>query len=114
MIATNVAETSLTIPGIKYVVDCGRAKEKVFDKYLQTSKFEIQWISRASAEQRAGRAGRTGPGYCYRLYSAAVFSKMDEFSQPEILKTPLDQVVLQLKSIGAKDLLMFPFVTLPP
>lgn len=114
VISTNVAETSLTIPGIRYVVDCGRAKEKVFDKYLQISKFVVQWISRASAEQRAGRAGRTGPGYCYRLYSAALYSKMDEFSEPEILKTPLDQIVLQLKSIGAKDLLHFPFVTMPP
>lgn len=65
----------------------------------------MAWISRASAEQRAGRAGRTGPGYCYRLYSSALFSKMDEFSEPEILKTPLDQIVLLLKSLGAKDLL---------
>lgn len=114
VLATNVAETSVTIPGIKYVIDSGRSKEKVYDKYLHTSKFEVQWISRASAEQRAGRAGRTGPGYCYRLYSAALFSKMDEFTEPEILKSPLDQTILQLKSIGAKDLLQFPFVTMPP
>ena len=85
-----MAETSLTIPGIRYVVDSGRSKEKVFDEKLQFSKFCIEWISRASAEQRMGRAGRTGPGHVYRLYSSALFSKMDEFSQPEILKTPLD------------------------
>jgi ATP-dependent RNA helicase DHX37/DHR1 len=90
VVATNVAETSLTIPGMRYVVDSGRSKEKVFDKMLQMSKFTVQWISRASAEQRAGRAGRTGPGHCYRLYSSALYSKMDEFSQPEILKSPLD------------------------
>jgi ATP-dependent RNA helicase DHX37/DHR1 len=58
------------------------------------SKFIVQWISRASAEQRAGRAGRTGPGHCYRLFSSALFSKLDEFSQPEILKMPLDQTIL--------------------
>ena len=100
VVATNVAETSLTIPNVRYVVDCGRSKEKLYDTKLQVSKFAIQWISRASAEQRTGRAGRTGPGQCYRLYSSALFSKMDEFSDPEILKAPLDQTVLQLKAIG--------------
>ena len=77
VVATNVAETSLTIPGIRYVVDCGRAKEKSYDKNLQISKFSVEWISQASAEQRAGRAGRTGPGHCYRLFSSAVYGRMD-------------------------------------
>ena len=86
VVCTNVAETSLTIPGVKYVVDSGRSKEKIYDKRLQMSKFTVQWISRASAEQRAGRAGRTGPGHCYRLYSSALFSKLEEFSKPEILR----------------------------
>jgi ATP-dependent RNA helicase DHX37/DHR1 len=94
VVATNVAETSLTIPGIRYVVDCGRSKEKQFDKNLQISKFSVQWISQASAEQRAGRAGRTGPGHCYRLFSSAVYGRMDQFSKPEILKSPLDQTLL--------------------
>jgi ATP-dependent RNA helicase DHX37/DHR1 len=76
VVATNVAETSITIPGIRYVVDSGRSKEKVFDKRLQVSQFKIGWISQASAEQRAGRAGRTGAGHCYRLFSAALFSKL--------------------------------------
>ena len=67
----------------------------------------------ASAEQRAGRAGRTGPGHCYRLYSSALFSKMEEFSDPEILKAPLDQTILQLKAIGTQDVFKFPFVTMP-
>lgn len=74
----------------------------------------MQWISKASAEQRAGRAGRVGPGHCYRLFSAALFSKIDDYSQPEILKAPLDQTLLQLKSIGVEDLLKFPYVTKPP
>lgn len=114
VVATNVAETSITIPNIKYVVDSGRSKEKLFDKRLQVSQFQVSWISQASAEQRAGRAGRTGPGHCYRLYSAALFSKLPHYSDPEILKTPLEQTLLQLKAIGVEDLLQFPYVTRPP
>ena len=72
VLATNVAETSLTIPGIRYVFDCGRAKEKKYDPTTGVQSFEVGWISKASANQRAGRAGRTGPGHCYRLYSSAV------------------------------------------
>ena len=76
VISTNVAETSITIPGIRYVVDCGRQKEKVLDTHsLAVSSFEVRWISKASAEQRKGRAGRTGPGHCYRLYSSAFFDQ---------------------------------------
>jgi ATP-dependent RNA helicase DHX37/DHR1 len=85
-----VAETSLTIPNIRYVVDSGKAKEKVYDTKLQLSSFSVQWVSKASSEQRAGRSGRTGPGHCYRLYSSALFSKIKDFSDPEILKAPLD------------------------
>jgi len=76
VVATNVAETSITIPNIRYVVDSGRSKEKVYDRRLQLSRFEVKWIAQSSAEQRAGRAGRTGPGHCYRLYSSALFSKL--------------------------------------
>lgn len=64
--ATNVAETSLTIPGIKYVVDCGKVKKRFYDKITGVSSFRVTWISQASANQRAGRAGRTEPGHCYR------------------------------------------------
>jgi ATP-dependent RNA helicase DHX37/DHR1 len=96
------------------VVDSGKAKEKVFDDRLQMSAFKVQWISQASAEQRAGRAGRTAPGHCYRLYSAALYSKLPDHSEPEILKTPLPQTLLQLKSIGVEDLIRFPYVTIPP
>jgi ATP-dependent RNA helicase DHX37/DHR1 len=91
VVATNIAETSLTIPGIKYVVDCGRVKERVYDKSRGVESFQIGWISKASAAQRTGRAGRTGPGHCYRLYSSAVFERdFAQFSEPEILKYPIE------------------------
>jgi len=99
ILATNVAETSLTIPGIRYVFDCGRAKEKKFDRMTGVQTFDIDWISKASADQRKGRAGRTGPGHCYRLYSSAVFERdFAQFAEPEIQRAPIEGVVLQLKS----------------
>nr|OQO30383.1 hypothetical protein B0A51_02343 [Rachicladosporium sp. CCFEE 5018] len=116
VLATNVAETSLTIPDIRYVFDCGRSKEKVYDTSagpgIQT--FEIDWISKASAAQRTGRAGRTGPGHCYRLYSSAVFEEFfAEHAVPEVLRTPLENVVLQLKSMEIENVVNFPFPTPP-
>lgn len=102
VIATNVAETSLTIPGIKYVVDTGREKVKNFNSSNGMETFEVQWISKASAAQRAGRAGRTGPGHCYRLYSSAAFGNFPGFSKAEITKVPVDGVVLLMKSMGIK------------
>ncbi|ETL82323.1 hypothetical protein L917_17499 [Phytophthora nicotianae] len=114
VVATNVAETSLTIPGIKYVVDAGRTKERVFDLANGISSFEVQWISKASADQRAGRAGRTGPGHCYRLYSSAVYdTEFQKFSSPEILCQPIDDLVLQMKAMGIHNVLQFPFPTPP-
>lgn len=113
VLATNVAETSLTIPGIRYVFDCGRAKEKRYDLITGVQSFEVGWVSKASADQRSGRAGRTGPGHCYRLYSSAVFERdFEQFAAPEILRTPLEGVVLQLKSMGA-PVANFPFPTPP-
>lgn len=100
ILATNVAETSLTIPGVRYVFDCGRAKERRFDKESGVQSYEIGWISKASANQRSGRAGRTGPGHCYRLYSSAVYERdFREFADPELLRMPIEGVVLQLKSM---------------
>jgi ATP-dependent RNA helicase DHX37/DHR1 len=131
VVATNVAETSLTIPGIRYVIDSGRAKEvnrfstshsAVISRALQRrhniangiQSFQINWISKASAAQRAGRAGRTGPGHCYRLYSSAVFENyFDEFSQPEILRVPIEGVVLQMKCMHIDTVANFPFPTPP-
>ena len=113
VVSTNIAETSITIPNIKYVVDCGREKQKVYDSQLRMSKFMISWVSKASADQRAGRAGRTGPGHCYRLFSSALFGKMTQYATPEILWVPIDQTILQLKSLGVNDLVKFPFITSP-
>lgn len=104
VVATNVAETSLTIiPGIKYVVDTGREKVKNYNSCNGMESYEVQWISKASAAQRAGRAGRTGPGHCYRLYSSAVFNNiLPDFSLAEISKVPIHGVVLLLKSMLIK------------
>ncbi|KAL8847331.1 MAG: hypothetical protein Q9221_007614 [Calogaya cf. arnoldii] len=114
VLATNVAETSLTIPGIRYVFDCGRAKEKKYDQLTGVQSFEIGWISKASASQRAGRAGRTGPGHCYRLYSSAVYERdFKEHAEPEILRMPVEDVVLQLKSMDLQHVVNFPFPTPP-
>lgn len=114
VLATNVAETSLTIPGIKYVFDCGRAKEKQYDLTTGVQRFQIDWISKASANQRTGRAGRTGPGHCYRLYSSAVYEgEFAEYTDPEILRTPIEGVVLQMKSMGLHNVINFPFPTPP-
>lgn len=100
VVATNVAETSLTIPGIKYVVDTGREKVKNYNSSNGMETYEIQWISKASAAQRAGRAGRTSPGHCYRLYSSAVYNNIfPDFSLAEISKVPVDGVVLLMKSM---------------
>lgn len=138
VVATNVAETSLTIPGIRYgthalrsshdgdlahmhdratscavelsfyagralryVVDAGRAKTKVLDPSSGVHHFDVRWISQAAATQRAGRAGRTGPGHCYRLFSSAVFTdQCPEHTAPEIANTALEGVVLQMHALG--------------
>lgn len=114
IVATNVAETSLTIPGVKYVVDCGRSKERKYNESNGVQSFEIGWVSKASAGQRSGRAGRTGPGHCYRLYSSAVFERdFEQFSSPEILRMPVESVVLQMKSMAIQNVLNFPFPTPP-
>lgn len=95
ILATNVAETSLTIPGIRYVVDCGRSKERNFDKTTGVQSFDIGWVSKASAMQRAGRSGRTGPGHCYRLYSSAIYERdFPEFAEAEILRMPIEGMLV--------------------
>lgn len=114
VVATNVAETSLTIPGIKYVVDTGREKVKNYDHSNGMETYEVQWISKASAAQRAGRAGRTGPGHCYRLYSSAVFNNiLPDFSMAEIMKVPVEGVILLMKSMDIDKVANFPFPTPP-
>ncbi|NWS67115.1 DHX37 helicase, partial [Crotophaga sulcirostris] len=114
VVATNVAETSLTIPGIKYVVDCGKVKKRFYDKITGVSSFRVTWISQASANQRAGRAGRTEPGHCYRLYSSAVFMDFEKFSAPEITRRPVEDLILQMKALNIEKVINFPFPTPPP
>ncbi|KAK4687994.1 ATP-dependent RNA helicase DHX37/DHR1, partial [Tremellales sp. Uapishka_1] len=114
IVSTNVAETSLTIPGIRYVVDSGRAKERQYDPSTGVQSFQVSWISKASSQQRAGRAGRTGPGHCYRLYSSALYEDYFEaFPKPEILRMPIEGVVLQMKSMNIDAVVNFPFPTPP-
>lgn len=116
VVATNVAETSVTVPGVAYVVDSGRVKEKIFKGSSSSllSSFEVRWVSQASAEQRMGRAGRTGPGHCYRLYSSAVYDQQFEsFREPEVLRVPADSIVLRLRAMGILHVHKFPFPTKP-
>eukprot|EP00178_Gracilaria_changii_P015190 TRINITY_DN4256_c0_g1_i1.p1 TRINITY_DN4256_c0_g1~~TRINITY_DN4256_c0_g1_i1.p1 ORF type:complete len:917 (-),score=160.82 TRINITY_DN4256_c0_g1_i1:2291-4969(-) len=116
VVATNVAETSVTVPGISYVVDSGRVKEKVYrtGKSGLLSAYEVRWVSKASAEQRAGRAGRIGAGHCYRLYSSAVFDQQfEEYRAPEIVRVPADSIVLRLRAMGIRHVEKFPFPTRP-
>ncbi|XP_072103683.1 probable ATP-dependent RNA helicase DHX37 [Mobula birostris] len=113
VVATNVAETSLTIPNIKYVVDCGKVKKRFYDKVTGVSSFKVTWISQASSNQRAGRAGRTEPGHCYRLYSSAVFADFEKFSAAEITRRPVDDLVLQMKDLNIEKVINFPFPTPP-
>jgi ATP-dependent RNA helicase DHX37/DHR1 len=114
IIATNVAETSITIPGISYVVDSGRHKCRNFKSETGVASYDIMWISKAAADQRAGRAGRTGPGHCYRLYSSSMYSRhMDAFALPEVLTRPLEDVVLSMKAMKLSNISDFPFPTPP-
>ncbi|OHE91085.1 helicase associated domain-containing protein [Colletotrichum orchidophilum] len=115
IIATNIAETSLTVDGIKYVVDAGYSKMKVYNPKMGMDTLQITPISQANASQRSGRAGRTGPGKAFRLFTEKAF-KEELYMQtiPEIQRTNLSNTVLMLKSLGVKDLLDFDFMDPPP
>jgi ATP-dependent helicase HrpA len=113
VLATNVAETSLTVPGIRYVVDLGTARISRYSRRTKVQRLPIEPISQASANQRAGRCGRLGPGICLRLYSEEDFSVRAPFSEPEILRTNLASVVLQMAAIGLGDIADFPFLDSP-
>ena len=115
IVATNIAETSLTVDGICYVVDSGYIKIKVYNPRIGMDALQIYPESQANANQRAGRAGRTGPGYCFRLFSEDAYKhEMLTMTVPEIQRTNLAHVVLLLKSIGVEDLLKFDFMDAPP
>ncbi|KAI7754434.1 hypothetical protein M8C21_019224, partial [Ambrosia artemisiifolia] len=115
VLATNIAETSLTIDGIKYVIDPGYVKMKSYNPRTGMESLQVKPISKASANQRAGRSGRTGPGKCFRLYTAYhYYNELDDNTVPEIQRTNLASVVLSLKRLGIRDLLNFDFMDPPP
>ncbi|MFT4158037.1 MAG: ATP-dependent RNA helicase HrpA [Microbacterium sp.] len=113
VLATNVAETSLTVPGIKYVIDTGTARISRYSNRSKVQRLPIEPISQASANQRSGRAGRTSDGIAIRLYGEDDFDRRPEFTEPEILRTSLASVVLQMLSLGFGDITEFPFLTPP-
>ncbi|XP_014681833.1 PREDICTED: pre-mRNA-splicing factor ATP-dependent RNA helicase PRP16-like [Priapulus caudatus] len=115
IVATNIAETSLTVDGIMFVVDAAYCKLKVFNPRIGMDALQVYPISQANANQRSGRAGRTGPGRCYRLYTERQYKEeMLTATVPEIQRTNLANVVLLLKSLGVQDLLQFHFMDAPP
>jgi ATP-dependent helicase HrpA len=113
VLATNVAETSLTVPGIRYVVDAGTARISRYSQRTKVQRLPIEPVSQASANQRAGRCGRLADGVCIRLYSEEDFESRPEFTEPEILRTSLASVILQMTALGLGDVARFPFVDPP-
>ena len=113
IVATNVAETSITVPGIETVIDTGLARISHYNVRSGITSLPISRISRASCEQRAGRCGRTGPGTCIRLYSEEDFDNRSSFTLPEILRSNLAEVILQMISLGLSDPRKFPFLEMP-
>ncbi|QPE03837.1 ATP-dependent RNA helicase HrpA [Microbacterium schleiferi] len=113
ILATNVAETSLTVPGIRYVIDTGTARISRYSARSKIQRLPIEAISQASAQQRSGRAGRTAPGIAIRLYAEDDFAGRPEFTEPEVLRTNLAAVLLQMMALGMGDVAAFPFLTPP-
>jgi ATP-dependent helicase HrpA len=113
IVSTNVAETSLTVPGIRYVVDTGMARISRYSRRTKVQQLPIEAISQASAQQRSGRCGRLGPGICIRLYDVDDFEGRPEFTDPEILRTSLASVMLQMAAVGLGEIEDFPFIDGP-
>ncbi len=113
ILATNVAETSLTIPGIRYVIDSGLARISRYIHRTQVQRLQIEPISQASANQRSGRCGRLGPGICIRLYDEESFARRDRYTAPEILRSSLAGVILTLLDLNLGEITDFPFITPP-
>lgn len=103
----------MTIDGIRFVIDSGKVKEMTYDPNYKMQRLKELWISKASAEQRKGRAGRTGPGICYRLYSEKEFSDLDAYTKAEIFRVPLESLLLQMISMGLPNARLFPFIEPP-
>ena len=114
VVSTNIAETSLTIDGVVFVIDPGFSKQKVYNPRIRVESLLVSPISKASSQQRAGRAGRTKPGKCFRLYTEKAYkNEMQDNTYPEILRSNLGSVVLQLKKLGIDDLVHFDFMDPP-
>lgn len=113
VLSTNVAETSITVPGIVYVIDSGLARLSRYSYRSKVQRLPIEAISQASANQRKGRCGRVAPGVCYRLYDEEDFEQRPEFTEPEILRTNLAEVILQMESLRLGDIYQFPFIDMP-
>ncbi|KAJ8937482.1 hypothetical protein NQ314_011872 [Rhamnusium bicolor] len=114
ILSTNIAETSITIDDVVFVVDIGKAKEKCYDSYNKVSSLQTQWISQACAKQRTGRAGRTRPGMCFRLFSKQRFDNMDEERVPEILRVSLEELCLHTKVIAPEGMNIHNFLMMAP
>lgn len=114
ILATNIAETSVTINNVRYVVDCGTVKVRVYNARSGVDVLAVQPISKAQARQRAGRAGRDQPGVCFRLYPEAEFSRLAENTVPEIQRCSLTAVLLQLKALGIDNVMLFDYLDRPP
>ncbi|XP_050304202.1 3'-5' RNA helicase YTHDC2-like isoform X2 [Anthonomus grandis grandis] len=114
ILSTNIAETSITVEDVVFVIDVGKAKEKVYDAYNKLSVLQTQWISRACAKQRQGRAGRVSTGFCFRLYSQQRFKHMPEERVPEILRVSLEELCLHAKIIAPKSMNIYDFLCLAP
>jgi ATP-dependent helicase HrpA len=113
VLATNVAETSLTVPRIRYVIDTGTARVKRYSQRSQLERLHVEPISQAAADQRKGRCGRIGPGICYRLYDEADFASRDAFTDPELLRSSLANVILRMLALQLGDVEQFPFLEAP-
>ncbi|XP_055915540.1 probable ATP-dependent RNA helicase DHX34 [Eupeodes corollae] len=113
IVSTNIAETSLTVDGIRFVVDSGKVKEMSYDTSSKGQRLKEFWVSKSSAEQRKGRAGRTGPGVCYRIFSEKQFESLESYPTPEIYRVPLETILLQMISMGLPNVRIFPFIEAP-
>ena len=115
VVCTNIAETSLTVDGIRYVIDSGYCKLKVFNPAIGMDALQVTPVSKANADQRKGRAGRTGPGMCFRMYTEHMFENETLQNQvPEIQRTNISNIVLLLKKLGVENLYDFDFMDPPP
>jgi ATP-dependent helicase HrpA len=113
VLATNVAETSLTVPRIRYVIDTGTARVKRYSQRSQLERLHVEPVSQAAADQRKGRCGRVGPGICYRLYDEADFANRDAFTDPELLRSSLANVILRMLALQLGEVDEFPFLEAP-